>query len=119
MHMGDLVPRSELVKQGWRGFGGVAGGVGLLILRGISKAGFWPGLVAGAFLVIVGLGIGSSRGERAAGGITIAVGAATIIASIPALGGLRWLMTVSGIALIAAGAWSLFQFWRNLRKRSG
>jgi hypothetical protein len=115
--MNELVPRSELSKQGWRGFGGVAGGVALLVLKGISGAGFWPGLVAGAFLLIVGLGIGSSREDRAAGAVVAAVGAATVIASIPALGGLRWLMTVAGIALIAAGAWSLARFFINLRKR--
>jgi hypothetical protein len=117
--MGELVPREELVKQGWRGFAGVAGGVVLLVLRGIARAGFWPGLLAGAFLVILGLGIGSSRQDRVAGGVTIAIGAATLIGSIPALSGVRWLMSVAGIALIAAGAWSLVKFFINLRKRSG
>jgi hypothetical protein len=117
--MDELVPRSELVKQGWRGFGGVAGGAALLVLGAIAKAGFWPGLLAGAFLVILGLGIGSSRQDRVAGGITIAVGAVTLIGSIPALSGMRWLMSVAGAALIAAGAWSLVKFFVNLRKRSG
>ncbi len=115
--MGELVPRSELVKQGWRGFGGVAGGILLLALRGIAGAGFWPGLLAGAFLVILGVGIGSSRQDRVAGGITTAVGAATLIGSIPAFGAVRWLMSVAGIALLAAGAWSLVKFFINLRKR--
>ena len=115
--MGELVPRKELVKQGWRGFGGVAGGIVLLLLRGIAGGGFWPGLLAGAFLILLGLGIGSSRSDRVAGGITIAVGAATLIGSIPGFSGVRWLMSVAGIALIAAGAWSLVKFFLNLRKR--
>ena len=115
--MGELVPRSELVKQGWRGFGGVAGGIVLLVLRGIAGAGFWPGLLAGAFLILLGLAIGSSRQDRAAGGITIAVGAATLIGSIPGFSGVRWLMTVAGIALLFAGVWSLSRFFFLLRKR--
>ncbi len=115
--MGDLVPRRELVKQGWRGFAGVAGGIVLLVLRGIAGAGFWPGLLAGAVLIIVGLSIGSSRQDRLAGGVTVAVGAATLIGSIPAFSGVRWLMSVAGIALLAAGAWSLVKFFLNLRKR--
>jgi hypothetical protein len=115
--MGELVPRKEVVKQGWRGIAGVAGGVMLLVLRGIAGAGFWPGLLAGAFLVILGLGIGSSRQDRVAGGVTIGVGAATLIGSIPAFHGVRWLLTVAGIALLAAGAWSLVKFFINLRKR--
>jgi uncharacterized membrane protein HdeD (DUF308 family) len=116
--MGDLVPRKELVKQGWHGFAGVAGGIALLVLRGIAGAGFWPGLLAGALLIIVGLAVGSSRQDRAAGGVTVAVGAATLIGSVPALGSVRWLMSVAGIALLAAGAWSLVKFFLNLRKRS-
>jgi hypothetical protein len=115
--MGDLVPRSELVKQGWRGFGGVAGGIVLLVLRGIAGIGFWPGLLAGAFLILLGLGIGSARGDRLPGALTIAVGAATLIGSIPGFSGVRWLMSVAGISLIAAGAWSLVKFFINLRKR--
>ncbi len=116
--MGDLVPRRELVKQGWRGFAGVAGGIVLLVLRSIAGAGFWPGLLAGALLLIAGLAIGSSRQDRAAGGVAIAVGAATLIGAIPAFRGVRWLMTVGGIALLAAGAWSLVKFFLNLRKRA-
>jgi hypothetical protein len=114
--MGELVPRKEMVKQGWRGFAGLAGGVALLVLRGIAGAGFWPGLLAGAFLVILGLGLGSSRQDRVAGGVIIAVGAATLVGSIPAFHGVRWLLSVAGIALLAAGAWSLVKFLINLRR---
>ncbi len=117
--MGDIVPRSVLVRQGVKGIAGVGGGIALLILKGIAAAGFWPGLLAGAVVSIAGLVIGSSREDRAAGMVTVAAGAATVIASIPAFHGVGWLMSVSGIGLIVAGAWSLFKFWRNLRKRGG
>lgn len=117
--MGDIVPRNQLVKQGVKGVAGVGGGIGLLILNGIASAGFIPGLVAGGIVAIAGLVIGSSREDRTAGLITIGAGAATILASLPVIGGLvGWLMPVAGVGLILAGGWSLFKFWRNLRKRS-
>ena len=120
MDMGENVARSVLVRQGVKGIAGVGGGIALLILKGIAAAGFWPGLLAGAVVSIAGLVIGSSREDRAAGMVTAAAGAATVLASIPGLrGGVGWLMWVSGIGLILAGAWSLFKFWRNLRKRGG
>ena len=31
--MGDIVPREELSKQGLKGFGGIAGGIGVLVLK--------------------------------------------------------------------------------------
>ncbi|GAH81024.1 unnamed protein product [marine sediment metagenome] len=117
--MGDLVPRQELVKQGVKGVAGVGGGIGLLILNGIASAGFLPGLIVGGLVTVVGMVIGSSKEDRRAGLITIAAGAATIAASIPLIDRIvSWLLPVAGIGLIVAGGYSLFKFWRNLRKRS-
>jgi hypothetical protein len=118
--VGDIVPRNVVVGQGIRGIAGVGGGIALLILNGISSAGFLPGLIVGVVVVIAGLVLRSSREDRRAGAVTSGVGAATILASIPAIRhALGWLMPTAGIALILAGLWSLIKFWRNLRRRSG
>ena len=118
--MGDIVPRGVVVGQGMRGIAGVGGGTALLILNGIAKAGFLPGLIVGGLVVVAGLVLGSSREDRRAGTVTTVVGAATVLASIPAIHrALGWLMPAAGVALILVGLWSLFKFWRNLRKRSG
>ena len=117
--MGDLVPsRHELVKQGTKGVAGVAGGAGLLILSGISSAGLLPGLIAGGILAVAGFIIGSNREDRKAGLVAIIAGAATAVASLPFIGPLvHWLLPVAGVGLLAAGGWSLFKFWRNMRRR--
>ena len=117
--MGDIVPRNQLVKQGVQGIAGIGGGIGLLILKAIASAGFIPGLIAGGIVGIAGLVIASSKEDRTAGLIAVGAGAVTIVASIPAIGGVvGWLMPVAGIGLIVAGAISLFRFLRNLRRRS-
>jgi hypothetical protein len=117
--MGDIVPRNQLVKQGVQGVAGIGGGIGLLILKAIASAGFIPGLIAGGIVGIAGLVIASSKEDRTAGMIAVAAGAVTIVASIPAIGGVvGWLMPVAGVGLIIAGAISLFRFLRNLRRRS-
>ncbi len=117
--MGDIVPRNQLVKQGVHGIAGIGGGIGLLILKAIASAGFIPGLIAGGIVGIAGLVIASSKEDRTAGMIAVAAGAVTIVASIPAIGGVvGWMMPVAGVGLIIAGAISLFRFIRNLRRRS-
>jgi hypothetical protein len=117
--MGDIIPRNQLVKQGFQGVAGIVGGVGLLILKAISSAGFVPGLIAGGIVSVAGLVIASSKEDRTAGMVALGAGAATILASIPGIGGVvGWMMPVAGIGLIIAGGISLFRFWRNLRRRS-
>jgi hypothetical protein len=121
--MGDIVPRNQLVRQGFKGFAGVGGGVVLLILRGIAHIGSGlsiPGLIVGGIVSVVGLAIASSPEDRRAGMVALSAGVLTAIASLPGIGGIAsWLMMVGGIGLIVAGGWSLLKFWRNLRKRGG
>ncbi len=120
--MGDIVPRKDLVNQGVKGFAGIGGGIGLFILRGIaSGAGLsLLGLIVGGALTLAGLVIATSKEDRKAGLITAGAGIATGIASlpIPLFGGAAgWLMGLAGIGLLVGGAYSLFKFFRNLRKR--
>jgi len=120
--MGDLMERKDLVKQGIKGLGGVGGGITLLVLKGIASRGAGisiPGLIAGGAVVLVGMVISSSREDRNAGLITVAAGAATAAASLPLVGGIAgWLMSLAGILLIGGGAFSLYKFWTNMRRRT-
>lgn len=118
--MGDLVPREKLVKQGMKGVGGVAGGIGALVLRGLTVAGGLsiPGLIIGGVVTVVGMAIGSSREDRTAGLITAGAGALTVLGSLPFLGGLgSGLLGLAGFGLLIGGGINLFKFLVNLRKR--
>ncbi len=112
--MGDLVPRDRLVKQGLQGAGALGGGVGLLLLKGLSGIPI-VGLVAAGVVTVAGIIIGTSRDDRAAGLVAVGAGVLTGVAAIFAPLGV--LMTVAGWGLLAGGAYRLFTFWRNLRKR--
>jgi len=121
--MGDIVPRNQLVKQGFAGFAGVGGGIVLLILQGIAHLGkgfSLAGLIVGGIIALIGAVVTSSPEDRRAGMVTLGAGALTVVGSLPMIGGLaRGLMVFGGIVLMGAGLWSLFKFWRNLRKRRG
>jgi hypothetical protein len=97
--------------------------VALLILRAIAHIGSGfslAGLIVGGIVSVVGAVIASSPEDRRAGWVAIGAGLLTAIASLPGIGGVAsWLMMVGGIGLILGGGWSLFKFWRNLRKRGG
>ena len=118
--VGDIVPRDELVKQGWQGFAAVGGGVGLLILKAIAAIPVL-GLVAAGVVTVVGLAVSTSKEDRKAGLITLGAGVMSLIgalsAFIPSLPSFGFLMILAGAGLIAGGALRLFRFWKNLRKR--
>ena len=117
--MGDVVPREELSKQGLKGFGGVAGGVGVLVLKGIAAAGFLGGLLVGGIVGVAGLALVMSKDDKKAGYVALAAGALTVLAVIPGLKLVATpLMLVAGIGLLLAGGWSLLKFFRNLKKRN-
>jgi len=71
------------------------------------------GWIVGGALILFGLVAGRSKSDRRAAFVTIAAGAATLLAGF--FGGP--LMTVAGIGLLAAGGWSAFKFARSLRQR--
>lgn len=109
--MSDIVPRSQMTKQGVKGISAVGGGIALLVLASTS----WFGIIAGAALTVIGVAIGRSKSDRVAGIVTTVVGVASLLTGIvPAL---KFLMWGPGIILIAGGIWSLVRFFQNLRKR--
>jgi hypothetical protein len=110
--MGDIVPRNELVKQGVNGVGGIAGGTAILVLS--SFGGVWGWLI-GAALTAAGLYMSRKKTNRTAGTLTAGAGIITLVSRLPVIG---WLVHLGGWGLIAMGGWSLFKFFKNLRKRS-
>lgn len=117
--MDDLVPRRELTRQAMSGAAGVGGGIALLILRAVAAAGFLPGAIVGGIISVAGLVIASSREDRTAGWVTVGAGLATVVGSIPGIGGaVRWLLPVAGIGLLIMGAVQLVRFLRNLKHRA-
>ena len=102
------------------GFAGVGGGVGLLVLRGIARIGggfSLLGLIVGGVVTFVCLGAAAKDpADRDAGRIGAAAGVATMVASLPVVGGLASaLMWISGIGLLVAGGISLYRFYRGLK----
>ncbi|MFW5801339.1 MAG: hypothetical protein ACOCVC_04865 [Spirochaeta sp.] len=114
---GPIVSRNDLVKTGSKAVGGVAGGVILLALNAVT--GIVPAIIVGGILTIGGLGIAASSPEdRVAGTITAAAGAATILSTIPLIGGLAsTLLWGGGVILLGAGVYSGYKFWKGLRAR--
>jgi hypothetical protein len=118
--MSDIVPRSQLNKRGVQGVAAIAGGIGVLILSAFGGH-LIGGLLVGGAITIVGLALSGSKNDRTVGLVTAALGAATIISSIPFLRGIggffHGLMVASGIVLLGIGGLSLFRFISGLRKR--
>ncbi len=111
--MGDIVPRKEVERDGIRGFGGLAGGAGLLVL---SSLGMIPGLIVGGALTLVGLGVAGSKRDRVAGGVAAAAGILTLLSKVLGFGG--GFLLVGGIGLLAFGGYSLYNFFKKLKSRS-
>jgi len=120
--MSDIVPRSQLTKQGTYGVAATAGGVALLILAG----GGWFGTIAGGVLLVAGLALSSSKSDKGLGIVTAVVGAAAVatglLGHIPVLSWFvrvaDFIMRAAGVVLIGTGIYSLVRFFGNLRKRS-
>ena len=122
--MSEIVPRNKVAKQGVQGVVSLAGGIGALVLAGIS-GGVHPilGIIVGGALTLCGLALSGSKSERGAGIITTVIGAATLIASLPVLHSIfGWLvhgvMFGAGVILVGLGGWSLFKFFRGVKSRS-
>ncbi|MBN1696040.1 MAG: hypothetical protein JW881_00885 [Spirochaetales bacterium] len=113
--MGELVPRQQLVKQAMVGVGGIGGGIILLALGGV---GFWPGIIIGGLIGIVGLAMAASKKDKGAGLIVAGGGIVYALSRLPFLKPIAgFLLGAGGIALIAVGAYSAYKFIKNLNAR--
>lgn len=113
--MGELVPRKDMVKQAMMGIGGIGGGIGILMLGGLTTL---PAIIIGGIIGVVGLAISSSKKDRTAGLITLGAGALLVLSKIPILGGLAgFAFGVAGFGLLIMGGISLYKFIKNLNAR--
>ena len=113
--MGELATRSEMSKQLMNGVGGVGAGVGLLIVSALASS---PVLwVAAGICGVIGIGMILSKTQKKAGvamvGAAALVGVAGLASAV-----LGWLVPVAGIGLIGLGIFSLYKYFKNMKKRT-
>jgi hypothetical protein len=112
--MSDIVPRSQLTKQGVQGVVAVAGGIGVLVLASLG----WFGAIIGGVVTVIGIALAGGKKERMAGIAMSVLGGVTVVSSIFNHGFFHGIMIAAGILLIGLGGFSLFRFFSNLRKRT-
>ena len=112
--------RSVLVKRATQGGFAIAGGVALLIFKGIAGIPI-VGPIVGAAMLVAGLtlrGKGGSTGDKISSMGLIALGGVAVATIIPGIGpAAAWLLGASSLGLIGFGAWQLFQYFRGLKGR--
>ncbi len=116
--MNDLVPQRTLTKQGVAAVGGLAGGIGLLVLGALPSV---FGIAAGAVVALIGLAAATSKeaSEKRSGFIVAAAGALALLSKIPFLSGLAGpLLGLATIGLFGMGLWNGIKFFKGLKSRS-
>lgn len=117
---GGAPSREVLVKQATQGGFAIAGGIALLIFKGIVAIPYF-GVIVGAAMLISGLVLRSkgSSGDKFTSVALIGLGAVAVATVVPVLGGLAsGLMWLSGLGLIGVGIWKLIQYSRGMKGRS-
>lgn len=116
--MNEMVTTNVLAKQGVTAVGGIAGGLGLMILGGLPSI---IGIIAGAVIGIIGLGAMGSKDpvDKKVGFITAGAGALTVLAKLPILTGLAsGMLGLASIGLLGMGIFNAFKFFRGLKSRA-
>ena len=112
---------SDLMKKENRGkiaigTGGIAGGIGILAVSSIV-AGSWPvALVVGGLILWGSWRLFQKPNSALVGMVGLAAGVLVTATAIPLVGGLAsMLLGLSGIGLIAGGAWAIYQTLKSRR----
>ncbi len=116
--MNEIVPTNVLAKQGVTAVGGLAGGLGLLILGALPSV---FGIAAGIVIGLVGVGALSSRerSDRVVGGIAAAAGGLAILSKVGLFGGLAsGLLGIATVGLLGLGVWNGIKFLKGLKSRA-
>jgi hypothetical protein len=114
---GDYTPTNVLAKQGVGAIGGIAGGIGLLIMGALPPV---IGIVAGVAVGVVGITtlLSKDKEDRMPGIIITAAGALSILSKIGIVRPLAGtLLGIGAIGLLALGIWKGIKFLKGLRSR--
>ena len=111
--MSEIVPRSEVSRQGVRGVGALIGGAALLLLSALHPIGAF---IIGGVLAVGGFALTGSKSDRTLGFIAAGAGIVTIVSQL--IHPLHLIFVIPGIGLLAVGVVSLVRFFGNLRKRT-
>jgi hypothetical protein len=119
--MGEIVSRNELSNQLMKGVGGIGAGIGLLIVLPVIAGPI--GYIAGGVLLLAGLVLSASKSQRKAAAVSLGAGIITLATALllntpiigPILNVAKW---IASFGLIAAGGFSLFKFFKNMKSRT-
>jgi len=113
--MSDLMKKENRGKIAL-GAGGVAGGVALMTLTSFVAGHFLPALVVGGLVLWGSWKLFQKPNSALVGMIGLAAGVLVAAAGLPLVGGLASLLLgLSGIGLVAGGAWAIYQTVRSRR----
>lgn len=121
--MNDMVPSRTLAKYGVAAVGGIAGGIGLMVLNLLTGLPIL-GLIAGGVVTVIGLGAMASPAaeDKRAGLITTAAGGLTVLSHVSILGPIAGLagslVNVGIIGLLGMGVWNAYKFIKGLKSRA-
>jgi hypothetical protein len=115
---GGYTPTNVLAKQGVIAIGGIAGGIGLLIMGALPPI---IGIIAGAAVGVVGIGalLSKDREDRKPGLIVAVAGGLSILSKIGIVRPLAGtLLGIGAIGLLGLGIWNGIKFLKGLKSRS-
>jgi len=115
--MSDLMKKENRGKIAL-GTGGIAGGIGVLVVKGIASSFFWPvgPLVVGGLILWGSWRLFQKPNSALVGMVGLAAGLLVAATALPVIGPLAgFLLTLSGIGLIAGGAWAIYQTVKSRR----
>ena len=114
---GSTPSREVLVKQATQGGFSIAGGVALLIFKGLVAIPVLGILLGGAMLVAgIYLRVKGGSGDKFTSVALLGLGGVALASLlIPPIGGLMWL---SALGLIGVGIWKMIQYRRGMKGRS-
>jgi hypothetical protein len=111
------VPTNVLAKQGVAAVAGLAGGIGLFVLRALHPI---IGIVAGAVVGVLGIGAVLSRDpdDRKPGILLTASGVLTVLSKVGIFGSFAAsLLGIGAIGLLGLGIWNGIKFLKGLKSR--
>jgi len=114
--MSDLIPTNTVAKYGVYMVAGIGGAIILLALKNIA----WLGIIVGAVVLFLGIGVISAKNTKDTfpGVLCVAAGVLAILSSLPLGGFSRLLLWLGVLALLIVGIWNGVKFVLSIKSRS-